>query len=381
MASVAGRILFAGALGLACGSAFPAEWAIAPQVFGDADTQSNRTLRAGTPASQSYAAGFDLAVERRNENSELKLLNHYYLRRFTDDVAPDLDDERLTASWRLGMERSGLNFGAEYADESTLTTELAESGVVHADASRITHGASAGWNFTHSDARQFNASASYQDVDYTGGYVGELYGYQYAALSAGETFMLSSRTSLSVSSFGSRLDSPERGSESRELGVALGFSFAWTERLNVAAQLGVSRRDLDGDASQGGTGNLSITHRGETREFSLSYAQQLQPFATGVLTERETAELAFMQEFHSRLSSISRLGFARNEDAGFGTTFDSRNYRYANTELRWQLEENWFTSLVAGYATATDLGAPESVGGWSLIVRSLWTPNRHVIGH
>ncbi len=381
MASVAGRISFVGALGLACGNAFAAEWAIAPQLFGDADTQSNRSLREGVPASQSYAAGLDLALARRNENSEFTLLNHYYLRRFTDDVAPDVDDERLTANWRLGLERNSLTVGAEYADESTLTTELAESGVVHADASRITHGANAGWNFIHSDSRQFNASVSYQDVEYTGGYVDELYGYQYAALSAGESFQISPRTTLSVTSFGSRLDSPDRGTESRELGVSLGFSFAWTERLNVAAQLGISRRDLDGEGSQGGTGNFSIAHKGETRQFSLSYAQQLEPFSTGVLTERETAELEFVQEFDSRLSSISRLGFARNEDAGFGTTFDSRNYRYLNTELRWQLEETWYAALVAGYATATDLGAPESVGGWSLVLRSSWFPSPHVIRH
>ena len=78
---------------------------------------------------------------------------------------------------------------------------------------------------------------------------------------------------------------------------------------------------------------------------------------------------------------IASVGFERNEDAGFGTTFDSRNYRYVETELRWQVRENWFASAIAGYATATDLGAPDSVGGWTLMVRVNWAPDRHVFGH
>jgi hypothetical protein len=381
MASAASRILLAGTLGLACGSSHAAEWAVAPQFSFDADTQSNRTLVEGTPASQSLGAGMDLGIARRSETSEFQLLPHYYLRRFTGEVVPNVDDAQVLGSMRFSFERAQLNFGAEYADESTLTTELAETGVIHADASRITRGVNVGWSLLHSDAVQFDVSTNAENVDYTGGYVGQLYGYDYAALSAGETYRFSPRTALTLTAFGSKLDSPDRDSKSRERGVSLGVSFGCTERLSVSATLGVSRREIDGVASSGTTGDLSLSHKGETRELSFNLEHSLQPFGTGVLTERDTAELGFVQDFDSRLSSITRLGYARNADAGLGTTFDSRTYRYADTELRWQLKETWYAGLVAGYASATDLGAPESVGGWSVILRSGWTPSRHVLGH
>ena len=64
MASAAARFSFASAFGLACGAACASEWALEPQVFADADSQSNRTLRAGTPSSQSFAAGLDLDASR-----------------------------------------------------------------------------------------------------------------------------------------------------------------------------------------------------------------------------------------------------------------------------------------------------------------------------
>lgn len=381
MASAAEKILLTAAFGAASFAAGAAEWALSPQFSGDADSQSNRTLHAGTPSSQSFSAGMDLGLERLAETSAFNFLGHYDLRRYTDDVVPDTDNSRVVATLRFDGERDRLQFGAVYADESTLTTELAESGVIHADAARITRGANAAWTFLQTSALSLDTSANFQQIDYTGGYQGELNGYQYAALSAGESYRFSPRVALSFTAFGSALDSTGAGSESRELGASVGVNFAWTEQLNLALQVGASRRDLDGESSSGGTGNFSLTWLGETREFGLNYAQSLQPFATGVLTERETAEMNFTQRFDSRLSSLTRLGFARNEDAGFGTTFDSRNYRYLETELRWQITEGWHAGLQAGYASATDLGAPDSVGGWSLIVRSGWTPQRHVLGH
>jgi len=143
----------------------------------------------------------------------------------------------------------------------------------------------------------------------------------------------------------------------------------------------VDRRDVDGQESNGTTGNFSLSQRGETREWSFNLAHSLVPFGTGVLTERDTVELALTQEFDSRLRGIAHLGIARNSDDGYGTTIDSRTYRYADTELRWQIKETWYAGIVAGYASATDLGAPDGVGGWSLALRSSWAPSRRVFGH
>jgi hypothetical protein len=380
MASAAGRTWFVGVLAVGGGQAFAAEWAVEPQVYADADTQSNRTLHEGTPASQSLAGGLDLNIVGQDESTRFALLNHYYVRRFSDDVVPNSDDASFNANLQLSQERGQVQFGAVYADESTLTTELATSGVIHADAARITRGGNAGWTRQLSDSRQFQLSGNYEQVDYTGGYVGQLNAYNYGGVSAVETFTYSPRLAFSVNASGSALKS-ETQSESREYGVGVGMNFAWSENLTVSLEVDASRRDLDGTSSTGGTGNFSLQHTGERHEFSINYGQSLQPFATGVLTERETAEVRYVQYIDSRLRSVSRVGFERNEDAGFGTTFDSRNYRYLDTELRWQFQENWYSSVTAGYATATDLGATESVGGWSLALRAVWTPDRHVFGH
>ncbi len=381
MARAAAKVVFAGGFGLCCLPSFAAEWAVAPLFTFDADHQSNRTCRASGQSSESLSAGVERGVVRRTETSEFSLLPHYYAQRFSGDSIPDIDDQRLMAALRLDLERGQLYFDAEYADESTLTTELAETGLIRADASRTTRGTSAAWTFAHSDSREFSASASFQDVSYSGGFATQLNGYRYAAVSANERFMFSPRWALTLGTFVSNFDSPTRGSRSGERGISLGFTFAWTERLNMAGTLGGSRRDIDGMQSNGTTGDFSLQYRGETRTVDFTAAHSLVPFGTGVLTERNTAELSLRQDFNSRLSATARVGFSRNEDAGFGITFDSRTYRFADSELRWQINETWSTAIAGGYADATVLGAPETFGGWSVALRSYWSPARRVFGH
>ena len=373
--------MLAGALALAPVVGWSAEWALAPVFSAAVDSASNRVLREGTPESQSLAATIDLPLVRRTEVSEFSLTSHYLARRFTDEVEPDADDASLNGSMRWSFERAQLQLGAEYADESTLTTELAETGVVHADAARLTQGVNASLSFLHSDSKQLDASITYQNVDYTGAYTGQLYDYKYGAFSAGETFIYSERTSWILTAFGSDLDSEQRGSSSREQGISLGINFALSESTSLSGALGVSLRDFDGAQSTGTVGNFALTHRGESRQWSLSAARSVEPFGTGVLGERITAEFAMVQDFDSRLQGIAHVGYVRNDDQGFGSTFDGRTYRYADAEMRWHFTETFSAGVVAGYENASDQYAPDPVSGWSLALRGNWLPGKHVFGH
>lgn len=373
--------LVVGALCLAQLPATAAEWSVAPQFDWDADHQSNRTLSEGAPESQSMGASLDLAIERRSERSRFSLVPHARLRRFTDDVQPDANDYTLDANLRHEFERARIDVGATFADESTLTTELAETGAIRPDATRRSHGAQFGWRFDHDSARRLDVSASFQDVDYAGAYTGILFDYRYASASLGETFVLSPRSSIGVTGYATALDSPDRGSESREKGAAVDYSFAWSEHTSMSLSLGASRRDVDGEERTGTNGAFSLTHRGETGEWSIGLSRSLVPFGTGVLTQRDSADLVLVEDFAPRLRGILRASYSRNSDAGAGFLFDQRTYRTAETELSWQLTQTWRVSGVAGYGDAIELGAPRGVDGWRLALRSTWAPNRRVLGH
>jgi len=366
---------------LAPAAALAAEWSASPVLWFNADHQSNRTLRPGMPDSQSLGASIDLSLDRRSERSEFSLEPYYYLRRLTPHVEADVNDLRVPARLTLGFERAQLSLGAEYADESTLTTELATTGAIYPDAARIMRNADASWRFVHSGSGEFNTSASYSDVDYTGGYQGQLYDYRYGTMSAGETVSFSPRLAFTFTGFGSQLRSDQRGSDSSEAGVSVGVQFAWDENTHVSASLGVSQRDFNGERSDGRTGSFQFARDGETRQWRVSLEQSLVPYGTGVLTERDTGELSLVQHFDARWLAIGRLGVSRNDDVMTFTGIDARTYRYADVELRWDVKQTWNASVVCGYSDAQDPFVLDRVGGWTVALRTRWAPSQRVLGH
>ena len=386
MACAPGKFAFAIGLIAACaGSAQAGEWTVTPEFSWLADHASNRALRDGAPETQSLGASLDVVLARRDETSEFQVRPHYRLQRFEEHLYPNVDDKQLETLARWQFENSSLDVSAQAGEESTLTSELAETGLVRADANRRTVAGAFGWRYDSSENRQFSLSLSYQDVDYTGAFQDVLTGYRYASATVGESFSLSPRVALLVNAFGSQLRNPERGSTSDERGTSLGVRYAWTERTTISLSLGVSRQDSDGRDSSGTTRDLSLEHKGEVLDWSVEYSHRLQPYGTGVLAERDTAALQIVRNFGPRISTVLSGSYARNEDGGFGLTFDSRDYRFSEAAFRWQVRETWGMSFTGGYSSArqdaTLFNGAEEAGGWSVSVRTHWAPRPLVIGH
>lgn len=379
---------FAVAIGIvvACaGTARGGEWSVTPEFSWLADHNSNRALREDTPASSSLGASIDFTLARRSENSSFEVRPHYRLQRFEDHLYPNVDDKQLAALARWTFESSALDLDAQAAEESTLTTELAETGLVRADSNRRTYATGLGWRYDSSENRQFSLSVSYQDVDYTGAYEDILTGYRYASANVGESFTLSPRVALSVNAFGSQLRNGVRDSTSNEHGVSLGMQYAWTERTTMSASFGVSREVTGGDEKSGTTRDFSLEHKSELLVWSLSYSHRLQPYGTGVLAEHDSAQLQMVRALSPRFSALLRGGYSRNDDDGFGFTFDSRSYRFGESEIRWQVRETLGVSLSTGYSNAkqdaTFFSRAEDASGWSVAFRTRWAPRAYVIGH
>jgi hypothetical protein len=383
MTSAARKCLVAG--GLCVAWVMPAcaeEWSLEPSLEWSGDHRSNRLLREGTPSGESVAASFDMNIARRTETSEFLVRPHLRVQRFSDDVAPNVDEQRLSVASRWNFERSQLRISAEAAEESTLTTELAETGLISADAARRTVGGELEWSITHAPSRQFLVNLSHSDVGYTGAYDGRLFGYQYSALSAGESLRFAERFALSFTGSATLLRSPDRDSESREHAVQVGIDFDWTERTALSASFGASRRNIDGEQSSGTTGYLTLTHEDGARDWRFSVAHSLVPYGTGVLTEHDDATFSFTQRYSSRVQARLNLGVARNRDTVSTFDLDNRTYRHGDLELGWMLRETWRVAVVAGVASASEPQAFEgNISGWSFELRGAWTPNPHVFGH
>jgi len=96
-------------------------------------------------------------------------------------------------------------------DQSTLLTELLETGIVSADTHRRMSQAGANWIWNQTERRALITQFSWVDVKYYGGAESELPGYKYSSLSTESGSTSTNVAASHVSAYGSILQSQTRG--------------------------------------------------------------------------------------------------------------------------------------------------------------------------
>jgi hypothetical protein len=270
--------------------AVAAEWSITPTFSTTMDYDSNRFLVTNGRDSGSGTISADLRFARAMEDSVLTVEPAYTLRRFTDGRLGNGDDRSIGTGWLYKGERSTLQANASYFDQSTLTTELLETGITSVNTHRRQSQAALNWNWAQTELRHLVTQMSYLDTHYYGPGEGLLPGYRYASGSIGEQFNLSEKASLTTSVFGDELSS-HGAPPSHEYGVQADLIYAFNERTRFDGTVGESSRLLNGDRSHGTNASLSLVHDSALNNVTLSYVRSLTPYGIGYLVERQQTSL------------------------------------------------------------------------------------------
>src|SRR5262249_9109660 len=139
-------------------------------------------------------------------------------------------------------EYSQFTASAQWSRLSTLTSELAETGIVDVNTRQELHGAQVGWTWNLTPQSQLQTQLGVSDVDYPDGLLFGLVGYHYHNASAGLTNQLSPYTSWSITAFGSRLESSQILTTSRDGGLSLGLARSLSEKAQLQMSIGLSER-------------------------------------------------------------------------------------------------------------------------------------------
>ena len=239
------------ALGTGAQPLWAAEWSITPNYSASVDYDANRRLILDGKGSGAAVLAIDLHFKRALEDMEFTFDPRYALRRFTDPTLGNGDDRSVNAGFNWIREKSTLNLTASYWDQSTLTTELLETGLLSANTHRRSAQAGGSWNWNQTERRILIAQLNYSDTSYYGGNAALLPGFRYTSGSLGERFSFSERGSFTVSAYGSILSSRTPGNSSHEAGLQGEVVYAFSERTQADVSIGESSRVLEGQNSHG----------------------------------------------------------------------------------------------------------------------------------
>jgi hypothetical protein len=325
-----------------------AEWIFTPAYSLSSDYDSNRSLVHEGTGSAAGSVSADVKVERRMEDLSFTLEPHYTLRRFTQSVFGDGDDRTIAGGMNWLGERSSLNLSASYLDQSTLVTEVLETGITNGDTHKRAEQAGGAWTWGHTERRTSVAQVNYSKVSYYGLSHSLLPGYRYSSGSLGEQFGLNERCMVTFSAFGTKLDGQSQGNSSHEIGLQGEVVYLWSDTSKLDASLGESKRVLSSQSSNGTDASVVFTHSVALGGLSFSYRRSLVPYGFGFLVEQQTVNGTFTYKTSPYWDSALTYYRTQNNETAVLLRLDRRNYNTLALVFNVHPTEKWTVGAQIG---------------------------------
>jgi hypothetical protein len=347
------------------------------------DHSSNRYLVANSPPGEGGYVTFDAFLTRTTSTLELDMRPSIAIQRFSNNSAADNVNRALNLASTWTHERSKWTAGGSYSELSTLTTELASTGIVQGNTRQRQESASVSWQWDHSEKRQLTAQATYTDTAYVGDQAFALPGYRYPWGSLAERFTLSDRNAITISASGGNLRSrnaatvagTSASTEDEQLMIGLTHSFS--ERFTLDVSAGANDRSAQG-RKIGYVGQFTLKRFDERNQWKLDYGRTVSASGFGVLTQHTAGSLSFSRDLGFKLNGGLSLSTSDDsQDVISGPVLElSRRYEEADATLSWLSGETSTVSLVSGYTRASTSSQPPIplAHGWRFAISYRWTP-------
>jgi hypothetical protein len=358
----------------ACQPVSAAEWSLQPTVSWISDHDSNRRLSVTRKEADEGAwLTLDASLKRATETSEITLQPHVQLQRFSGDAELDSNDGSLLLSGIERLERWTVSGSAQYSRDSTLTTELFDTGIIDTASRREARAGSFSVSRLLTERQALQGSASYSDVTFPGGLRFGLVGYRYPSVALTYSFSYTSRLTFSATGFGSQSTAPVVHYESRDAGARLGIEYSFSERTKLSISAGMDESHVNGAADTGTVWAIRATRDAERTQWSLSYDHSVQPSGSGTLVLRDAAILSATRGVAPTLYATASLTNIRNADLGSQLQYD-RQYFAGDLGLEWRASPQWRWSVTGGMSQSRLPRSNETARGWRTGLHMLWLP-------
>jgi len=151
---------------------------------------------------------------------------------------------RSLHEWRFA-DRVSSNLKLDYVRDSTLTSELTDSGRSNIVANRDAFSVQPGMVLLVDEETSLNASFLYSDVAFDAGSDSGLVDYEFKQISAGANHIIDERLSIFLSGFASEFVVADIGSNTLTYGGQSGITFRYSSTFEADAAIGYVKSDID----------------------------------------------------------------------------------------------------------------------------------------
>jgi hypothetical protein len=318
----------------------------------------------------------EVKFSRRTETLETTGGLKLNVNRYSGDEALDTEDVFLAFLSSYRAERNILGLNIDATRDSTLLSELSETGVVQARRQRNRLVINPSWSRSLTEKTLVKVDYSdsvvnYEDTSGTG-----LIDYRDQTVTATLQHSLSKRTVLNLAAYYDRFETDPENTEAKVYGIQAGVNHQFSETLGGELTLGVYQTEstiasqalvctgpvLFGicfgqvtrvtlgreESSSGYTVSAGLEKRSETSVVSGRLSRDIKPTGVGSLVETDTLSVTWAKDLSpTHKASVVASTYRSRYIGDTVTSSDSRYYTIGPT-LSWRMTERW--TLDAGYS-------------------------------
>jgi len=287
---------------------------------------------------------------RRTEATDINLNGEAALRKYSgeDDLNTNDFDFGIDVTHRTERDKFIINAAVKL--DSTLTSELQSSGLMHSRRRRIKKNFALSWIRSLSERTSLKLGYSHIDTKYRNSRNTGLSNYTYQVVEAMLSYALNQKTVLS-STLTSSLYKGQSSSrtKTRDLGFMVGINHKFSETFSAGAGVGLRYADteyktalLDDDNTD--TGYLlsaNIKRSYERTTIDGVFSRSVQPSGSGALlvTDKLTAEVDYKIDERLSLQLASKV--YRNSSTDEDDESRDRTFFSIQPKIRWKAARWW----------------------------------------
>jgi hypothetical protein len=341
----------AGLLGLAlfAGQAVAAEWSIEPRVGVNAFYDDNFLLRTiGAKSESAVVISPAAKFSRKTETTGISIDTRFDFYRFPGSDTLNTNDANLQFSGSTRTERSQWQLDVGFKRDSTITSELEDSGRVDIRRRRELKSFSPSWSYLLSETSRLQLGWTYNQADYDA-LPSEFLDYRYNVLSANWFRQLDERNQLQVSFSRTVYEVDDINFKSTTNGIQAGLIRNFSPLLTGTILLGGRRTDSNGSSNNGALVLISAVYKGERLKLDASLSRDVQPSSLGQLNQSDRLSFSAKYSFDEKHHIEGHVSLGRNRNTGNGSTANDRNYTRLSLVDFKRFSPHWWLRLEYAY--------------------------------
>lgn len=294
---------------------------------------------------------FDLIAA--SPSTKFKLSPRLRFSRYAGDDFLDSNDQFLKLNFDYTTEKTFTSLGMDFSRDTTLTSELEDTGFVQQNKRRLQLNLIPSWTYSLSELSSIKFGYSFQAVKYEDAELTPLVDYFYHRTDATYFSYFSEYLHVNASLYGSLYDAEKLANQTSDYGFQVNFKYNATEKYTYTLNLGAHRSDIkvetrDGIFKDTDTGTLlgvGFNRRFEKALLEFGINQTVKPSSIGSLVRRERVILSTNYKY----SEIADFNFSISgtHSKAILDASENKEWNYADFTLRnrWRLAEMWFFSV------------------------------------